>query len=127
VVRSDKGVSDIGISDWSKLGVTLKARRLELGLSQSELAARAGVSRSWLARVETGHRGAEFEQILRLLAALQLDLVLRAQGAQPSTEAAARFEADPRVAAELRNRHRGRAAVRRKAWTARSGGEPTDG
>jgi transcriptional regulator with XRE-family HTH domain len=131
-MRSDEGVEwrmdEIGIGDWSKLGVTLKARRLTLGLSQSEIATRARVARSWLAKVEGGHRGAEFEQILRLLAALQFDLVLRPQGVQPSAEGpGAKFAADPRVSDELRTRHRGRAATRRRAWTARSGGDATNG
>ena len=36
------------------------------------MAARAGVSGAWLARVETGHRKAEFELLMRTLEALDL-------------------------------------------------------
>jgi len=65
-------MDNIQITHWSKFGAVLKERRHSLGLSQHELADRAQVSRSWLARVETGHRGAEFEPLLRLVRALDL-------------------------------------------------------
>lgn len=66
----------IRINHWSKFGATIRDSRKQLGLSQSELADRARVSRSWLARVEGGHRRAEFEPLLRLLDAIGLDLTL---------------------------------------------------
>ncbi|MEX2658139.1 MAG: helix-turn-helix domain-containing protein [Acidimicrobiales bacterium] len=56
------------------LATSLRARRLELGLTQAELAGRAGVARSWLASVERGKPGAEVGLILRLLDALGLSL-----------------------------------------------------
>lgn len=67
----------ITISDWTKLGAAIRDARTSHGLTQNELAASAKVSRSWLAKVESGHRGAELEQILRLLAALDLGLFLQ--------------------------------------------------
>lgn len=45
-------MDDIRIGDWSKLGATLRTRRLQLGLSQWEVSVQANVSRSWLARIE---------------------------------------------------------------------------
>lgn len=122
-------MDDIRIGDWSKLGATLRTRRLQLGLSQWEVSVQANVSRSWLARIEAGHRGAELEQLLRLLAVLQLTLVLRPEG-QPATAAGAEAPpvADPRISEELRNRQRSKAAARRRAWTSRDkNSESTDG
>lgn len=70
-------MSAITISDWVKLGAAIRDVRTLHGLTQNELASSAKVSRSWLAKVESGHRGAEFEQILRLLSALGLGLFLQ--------------------------------------------------
>ena len=64
------------IHDWNKLGAIVRQQRIQHGLSQAELAKVANVSRSWLARVEAGHRGAEFERTLRLLNALNINLLL---------------------------------------------------
>ena len=110
---------DIIIADWSKLGSTIKAQRERLGLTQTAAAERAVVSRSWLAKVEAGHRGAEFEQVMRLLDALELTLVLRSSVA---TE-----ERHQQVAREVRDHHRERSANRRRAWAAGSDAESTDG
>ena len=57
----------IEIDDWLRLGTAIRDARTGKGFSQKELAQAAGVSRSWLARVEAGHRGAELEPLLRLL------------------------------------------------------------
>jgi y4mF family transcriptional regulator len=115
-------VRDITIADWSKFGATIKAERTRLALSQHELAARAGVSRSWLAKLEAGHRGAEFEQILRLLEALGLSLVLRSDtAALPEDEAsavAAPPSLDTKAMQELMDKHQRSAETRRRAWSA---------
>ena len=66
------------VTGWTKLGGLVRDARLARGLSQANLAAQAGVARSWLARVEAGHRGAELEQLFRLLDALDLTLTLHA-------------------------------------------------
>ena len=60
------------IARWTDLGWAIREARLAQGLSQQGLAARAGVSRAWLARVEAGHRKAEFELLMRTLEALGL-------------------------------------------------------
>ena len=114
---------DIAIADWNKFGATIKAERARLALSQHELASRAGVSRSWLAKLEAGHRGAEFEQILRLLEALDLSLVLRADtSAQSENEASAapsrRTSLDTKAMQELMDKHQRGAEIRRRAWSA---------
>ena len=58
------------------LGIVVRNARLEQLLSQAETATRAHVSRSWLARVEDGHPGAELAPLLRLFHALDLRLAL---------------------------------------------------
>ena len=72
---------EIAITGWAKLGGLVLAARRARGLSQATLAAEAGVARSWLARVEAGHRGAELEPLLRLMDALDLILTVK-----PSSE-----------------------------------------
>lgn len=116
---------DITIADWNKFGATIKAERARLALSQHELAARAGVSRSWLAKLEAGHRGAEFEQILRLLEALGLSLVLRSDLAAPAADEASaiadtahRAGPDFDAMRELMDKRQHSAEIRRRAWSA---------
>jgi HTH-type transcriptional regulator/antitoxin HipB len=67
------------------LGNLVREKRRGLGLTQLQCARAAGVSRVWLVHVETGHPGAEFGKLLKLLAALDLslDLVDR-RGAAPT-------------------------------------------
>lgn len=119
---------DITIGDWTKLGSTIKAERTRAKLSQHELAARAGISRSWLAKVEAGHRGAEFEQILRLLDALGLSMILRSEAHDPEdkqgtiTTPTPRISLDSKAMLELMGKHRDSAAVRRDAWSAGAAG-----
>jgi len=118
-------VRDVSIADWNKFGATIKAERARLALSQHELASQAGVSRSWLAKLEAGHRGAEFEQILRLLEALGLSLVLRSVATAPSEDEASastvpahRASLDTKAMQELMERHQRSAETRRRAWSA---------
>lgn len=113
------------LTGWSKLGALVRDKRLSQGLSQTALAVRAGVSRSWLARVEAGHRGAELEPLLRLFAALDLTLTLRSNGdapqaqqssdrtrAAPAQKTGTRQEEPDDVGADLRTASR----ARRASW-----------
>jgi HTH-type transcriptional regulator/antitoxin HipB len=52
----------------------VRGRRLELHLSQDELAQRAGVSRKWVYEFEAGKQHAELGHLLRVLDALDLQL-----------------------------------------------------
>lgn len=66
----------------AQLGQALRARRVELAMSQEQVCASAGVARSWLSKVEAGrHRGAELQKVLDLAATLGLTLVLTHDGA----------------------------------------------
>ena len=55
------------------LGAALRDARRASGLSQEALSKRAGVSRPWLSRLETGtNPGAELRKVLDVLTALGL-------------------------------------------------------
>lgn len=56
------------------VGLTIRERRLELGLDQAELARRVGVSRQWLVEIERGKPRAEIGLVLRTLRELDLDV-----------------------------------------------------
>jgi len=56
------------------LAATVRGRRHDLGLSQADLARRAGVSRVWIATVEAGKRSVNFGLVLRLLDSLDLTM-----------------------------------------------------
>lgn len=53
-------------------GSAVRRARKEQGLSQVELAKRAGVGRPWLSELETGKRTAELGRALSVLSALEL-------------------------------------------------------
>lgn len=56
-------------------GENIRARRLEIGLSQEELADLAGLHRTYIGAIERGERNVSFVNILR---------ISRALGVQPS-------------------------------------------
>lgn len=70
----------VKISSAHDLGVAVRSRRQSLGLTQTDLAARAGVSRPWLHKVETGQPSIEFGLVIRLLETLGLVLDLTDSG-----------------------------------------------
>lgn len=56
------------------LGVSLRAARLEAGLSQEELSLRTGVHRNYIGGVERGERSPTVETIAKLAEALNVPL-----------------------------------------------------
>lgn len=64
------------INSLHDLSKTARGRRLDLGLSQAELAQRARVSRQWVNEFEAGKPSAEIRLIMQLLAALDLHMFL---------------------------------------------------
>ena len=54
------------------MGAYIRSRRLALGLTQAQLAVRAGVSEAEISRLEAGHRRPNFETGIRLAQALGL-------------------------------------------------------
>jgi HTH-type transcriptional regulator / antitoxin HipB len=74
------------------LAALAHGRRRELGLSQSEVAARAHVSRQWISEFESGKPSAEIGLVIRLLAALDLYLTV-AEALPPSGAATVDLDA----------------------------------
>ena len=63
------------LASIADFAAAVRGRRVDLGLSQGDLAERAGVSRRWVNQFETGGRAtAEIGTILRVLDALSLGL-----------------------------------------------------
>lgn len=58
------------------LAGAVRGRRIDLGMSQADLAAHAGVSRKWIYEFEAGKATAELGLLLRVLDALGLALEL---------------------------------------------------
>lgn len=83
------------------LAAAVRGRRKDLGMSQGELATRAGVSRKWVYEFEAGKPAAELALILRVLDALGLALELA-----PGAAAGGRGEAAVDLDALL-DEHRG--------------------
>jgi transcriptional regulator with XRE-family HTH domain len=68
------------------IGAQIAARRKKLGLSQSELAGKASISRATLDALENGRSGEiGFSKISRLLSVLGLGLKLEESGSQRPT------------------------------------------
>lgn len=86
-MTTNAGIEGAGVPVRSSraLGAVVRARRLEIGLSQTSLASRADVSRQWLSFVESGKPTVELGRVLQVLEALGLDLrVHRASAGTPA-------------------------------------------
>ncbi len=66
------------------VGAAIRAARRAEGLTQAQLAERAGVGRQWLVALEKGHDRAELGKALAVLAALGLRAGTHAESAPPS-------------------------------------------
>jgi transcriptional regulator with XRE-family HTH domain len=73
-MSSDEDRSEMKIGTARDLAIAVRGRRTDLGLSQHQLASRADVSRSWLAKLELARPSAELSRLVALLDALGLDL-----------------------------------------------------
>ncbi|MHB8814166.1 MAG: helix-turn-helix transcriptional regulator [Steroidobacteraceae bacterium] len=65
-------MKDIHWQNPEQLGRAVRLKRQEKGLSQSALAARIGVERKWVIRLESGNPRAELGLVLKVLDALEL-------------------------------------------------------
>jgi len=70
-----------------QLARTLKDKRLLLGLSQRELAARAHLEQSRLAKIETGATDLRASTLIQLARALELEIVLTPRRVLPAVQA----------------------------------------
>jgi len=59
------------------LGARIRSRRKQVGLNQQQLADEAGVGLVFVSQIENGKETAEVGLVLKLLAALGLDIVLK--------------------------------------------------
>ena len=66
-----------------QLAPLLRALRRQAGLSQADLAARLGVSHQAISQLEKQPERATLERLLKVLAALRVDLLLRARADAP--------------------------------------------
>lgn len=79
------GVARMRIVSIADIAALVRGRRMDLGLSQGDLAHRAKVSRKWINEFEAGGKAtAELGHVLRVLEALDVDLDA-ATGERPPT------------------------------------------
>src|SRR5262245_58653184 len=101
-------------------GSLIRSARQQQGLSQSELARRAGTSQSAVARIESGRTSPTVETLERLAGALRMDLELSVTTTEPGvdrTQVAAALRLSPvqrlrRLAQAARAIERMKAATR---------------
>lgn len=67
--------SDSQITARSRFAVNLKSARLAHGLSQEELAARAGLHRNYVGSVERNEKNISIDSMERLAIVLRVDVV----------------------------------------------------
>jgi len=84
------------------LAAAVRGRRIDLGMSQADLASRAGVSRKWIYEFEAGKSRAEFGLVLRVLEALGLALEV-GTGGEARASAGGSIDLDALI-----DEHRGR-------------------
>ena len=64
----------------NKLGQAIRARRRELGYTQTELAEFSGCGLTFLSNLENGKKTAELEKTLRVVSTLGIDLLFEVRG-----------------------------------------------
>jgi HTH-type transcriptional regulator / antitoxin HipB len=74
-------MKDIPLLNVEQLGAAIRLKRKEQGLSQSALAAKLGVERKWILRLEAGNRTAELGLVLQALETLGIEVHLSDQAA----------------------------------------------
>lgn len=65
----------IGSADHHRLGARLRTLREEAGLSQVALAARLGVTQSFVSNIETGERRLDLIELRTVCRALDADII----------------------------------------------------
>lgn len=71
------------LHDSHALGLAIRERRRELGLSQQALAERIGVSRQWIVELEAGKERAEIGLVLRAMRGLDLRVLIEPLATAP--------------------------------------------
>jgi HTH-type transcriptional regulator/antitoxin HipB len=82
----------------SDLGALIRDQRKQLGLDQSALAKRIGVSRQWVIGVEQGHARAALGLVLRAIDALDIRLQASVEKKSPRGQSASAVDINAIVA-----------------------------
>lgn len=83
-------MKDTALKSTEQLGLTIRLKRKESGLSQTALAAALGVERKWVLRLEAGNPSAEVGLVLKALLTLRMRLSLSDDAiSQPEAKAPA--------------------------------------
>lgn len=69
----------VPIDSYEGLGALIRTRRKELGLNQTEVAGVAGTTLRFVSELERGKPTAQLDGVLRVLAALGIELEARAR------------------------------------------------
>ena len=77
------GSVPMNIQTANDLGALIRDRRNKLGITQQELAEKAGVSRIWVVALEQGKPTAQIDLVLRTLR--ELGLLLRVDSEKPTS------------------------------------------
>ncbi|HVV02007.1 MAG TPA: response regulator [Verrucomicrobiae bacterium] len=116
----------------SRFGTAIRSRRKDLGLSQEELAGRAGLHRTYVADIERGARNLSLANIEKLATALELSIPILfsqdalAPGAKPETLPEIVLVEDEPGDIELTLRAFRKARVRNPVRVLRDGAEALD-
>ena len=70
------------VNSTAGLGRVIRDSRKRLGLSQAALATRVGMHQPTISNIERGAKHTSSDAVLRLMAALQLQLVIREHGSE---------------------------------------------
>ena len=73
------------LHDSMTLGRALQDARRRLGLSQAVVAERSGVRQATVSEIEQGRTRVAFETVLRVMSALELELLCQPRSAQPES------------------------------------------
>ena len=79
-------MKDSTLRNAEQLGMIIRLKRKEKGLSQNRLAELLGVERKWVLRLEAGNPKAELGLVLKTLSVLSLRASLNDEGGSPSRE-----------------------------------------
>ncbi len=71
------------VSNAVELGAIVRAKRVEYGLSQSDLAELVGTTRQWLSRFEQGNNDVSLAIVFEILSALDIELTARTDAPAP--------------------------------------------
>lgn len=75
----------IVLHDYATLGRALRDARRRLRLSQTEVAARSGVRQATVSNIEQGVTRATFATVLRVMSAVELELVIQSRRTPPAS------------------------------------------